>query len=408
MNQVSNLAPESRRIALLDVYRGFAIFGIFVVNIEIMNCIPLNQDGYYTSFQDFWNQLADQIRRLFFYSKFFPIFSLLFGLGVAMQIQKRKHLGFSFGRFISWRMSILLLIGIGHILFLWSGDVVHMYAIIGFFVSFIHRYPKKNIIIASFLLLLGFSWIGQWLLDSMLYLFGQFGLDPKLEFDSRYSPEQIPGIIANESYASGIEFRFYDYLLNLPLAYSYFFPLALSMITLGVGLAKTSFLRKPQEMIDRIKIPVLIVALLSNLYRLFFLYVVLEQGWHRTENWGPWLLWLMPICDVLMGVFYLWLIGWLYRYSWVQKALSPLAYVGKMALSNYLLQSLFALILFTAVGFSAYMELSQWETLLVALAFFPVQVILSKWWLSYFRFGLIEWLWRCLTYRKWIPLKQKV
>ena len=260
MNQVSNLAPESRRIALLDVYRGFAIFGIFVVNIEIMNCIPLNQDGYYTSFQDFWNQLADQIRRLFFYSKFFPIFSLLFGLGVAMQIQKRKHLGFSFGRFISWRMSILLLIGIGHILFLWSGDVVHMYAIIGFFVSFIHRYPKKNIIIASFLLLLGFSWIGQWLLESMLYLFGQFGLDPQLEFDSRYSPEQIPGIIANASYASGIEFRFYDYLLNLPLAYSYFFPLALSMITLGVGLAKTSFLRKPQEMIDRIKIPVLIVA----------------------------------------------------------------------------------------------------------------------------------------------------
>ena len=407
MNQGSGLSPESRRIVLLDVYRGFAIFGIFVVNIEIMNCIPLNQEGFYSNFQDFWNQLADQIRRLFFYSKFFPIFSLLFGLGVAMQIQKRKHLGYSYTRFISWRMVILLLIGIGHILFLWSGDVVHMYAIIGFFVPFIHSFRRKHILIASMLLLIGFSWIGQWILEGLLQLLGQFGINPEQMFDNKYSVEHIPEIIANGSYSTGVEFRFYDYLFNLPLAYSYFFPLALSMITLGVGLAKTSFLRKPQELIERIKTPVLIVAVLSNLYRLFFLYVVLDQGWHRTEDWGPWLLWMMPICDVLMGLFYLWLIGWMYQFNWVQKVLNPLSYVGKMALSNYLLQSLFGLVLFTGIGFGAYMKFSQWETLLIALAFFLIQIILSKWWLTYFRFGLIEWIWRSLTYGKWITIKQK-
>lgn len=407
MTPAGTLSPESRRIALLDIYRGFAIFGIFVVNIEIMNCIPLNQEGFYSSFQDFWNQLADQIRRLFFYSKFFPIFSLLFGLGVAMQIQKRKHLGLSFGGFLRWRMLILLLIGVGHILFLWSGDVVHMYAIIGFFVPFIHRFPKKNIIIVSVLMLLTFSWIGQWILDGILHLLWQFGVDPEALFDSRYSPETIPNIIANETYVAGVKFRFYDYLFNLPLAYSYFFPLALSMIVLGIGLAKTSFLRKPQEFVDRIKKPILIIAVVSNLYRLFFLYVVLDQGWHRTEDWGPWLLWLMPICDVLMGIFYLWLIGWIYRFGWAQKVLTPLTYVGKMALSNYLLQSFFGLILFTAVGFGAYMEFTQWETLLISLAFFPVQILLSKWWLSHFKYGLIEWLWRCLSYKKWIALKQK-
>ncbi|WP_104813393.1 DUF418 domain-containing protein [Aureitalea marina] len=122
---------------------------------------------------------------------------------------------------------------------------------------------------------------------------------------------------------------------------------------------------------------------------------------------GPFLLWLMPVCDVLMGLFYLWFIGWIYRFVLIQKLLSPLSYVGKMALTNYLVQSLFALMLFTAVGYGGYMKFSQWETLLIALGFFPLQILLSKLWLKVFRFGPMEWVWRCLTYRKLIPIRQR-
>ncbi|WP_104813392.1 DUF418 domain-containing protein [Aureitalea marina] len=286
MSQNSSLSPENRRIDLLDIYRGFAIFGIFVVNIEIMNCIPLNQDGFYTNFQDFWNQFADEIRRLFFYSKFFPIFSLLFGLGIAMQIQKRKHLTRPYRGFIHWRMFTLLLIGIGHILFLWSGDVVHMYAIIGFFIPFIHRFSMGSLLIASGIILLGFTELGSWILSALLNLLSAIGSDPIANFERLYPVDIIPSVIGEGTYMEGVRFRFYEYLFNLPLAYSYFFPLALSMIVLGVAIGKSSFLRNPQRFIDGIKIPVLLITIISNLYRLFFLYVVLDQGWHHTDQWG--------------------------------------------------------------------------------------------------------------------------
>ena len=75
---------QNHRIVLLDILRGFAIFGIFVVNIEIMNCTFMNGDAFAEQFTSVLDSLAVRVKQLFFYSKFFPIFSLLFGVGVSI------------------------------------------------------------------------------------------------------------------------------------------------------------------------------------------------------------------------------------------------------------------------------------------------------------------------------------
>lgn len=77
-----------KRIDLLDIFRGFAILGIFVVNITIMNSTFLNQDEFAQQWTSNIDLISEKILQLFFYTKFFPIFSLLFGLGISMQALK--------------------------------------------------------------------------------------------------------------------------------------------------------------------------------------------------------------------------------------------------------------------------------------------------------------------------------
>src|SRR5215210_2493109 len=86
----------------------------------------------------------------------------------------------------------------------------------------------------------------------------------------------------------------------------------------------------------------------------------------------------------------------------------PMAPVGKMALSSYITQTLFGLILFYGIGFHLYTKTSPALNYLIAIAFFICQMFFSKWWLQYFKYGPLEWLWRSGTLLKWQPmLKQR-
>lgn len=108
--------PKSR-IEVLDVYRGFAVFGIFVVNSVIMHSTFVNQDAYLAQFTSWYDRGTQQFLQLFFYTKFFPIFSLLFGLGIAMQLLKRRQEHQPVLGFLGRRMGFLFLFGAAHIIF---------------------------------------------------------------------------------------------------------------------------------------------------------------------------------------------------------------------------------------------------------------------------------------------------
>ncbi|MGB3776233.1 MAG: DUF418 domain-containing protein [Leeuwenhoekiella sp.] len=113
----------------------------------------------------------------------------------------------------------------------------------------------------------------------------------------------------------------------------------------------------------------------------------------------------MVISDVIMGIFYLWVLGMVWYFTSWKKLLSPLKYVGRMALTNYILQSVIGLFLFSSVGFGMYEGFGPSATFGVAIMVFLLQIVWSKIWLDYFRFGPLEWIWRCLTYKKYFALK---
>ncbi|WP_420379612.1 DUF418 domain-containing protein [Gilvibacter sp.] len=390
---------QKKRIELLDVYRGFAILGIFVVNIVIMNSTFLNQDEFAKQWTSNIDTITARVLQLFFYTKFFPIFSLLFGLGISMQAIKMSENKALKSSFFARRMFILFLFGVGHIVLLWSGDVLNLYAILGLLTTiFIKRSGRLILALSAIFLLFPFY-------DQVLEaLFDLVNFRPHT-YLSEYTGASVNEIIRNGTYVQGIELRLREYLSNIPMLFGFLAPIALSMFLLGLYLGKKKVFESAAAFIERIKKPAIVLAILTNLYRILFLFLLTKLEVYKIELVRLLFIKLMVIADVVMGLFYLWLIGWLWETNKFRKILTPLKYVGRMALTNYLLQSFIGLIIFTSVGFKGYETLSPSQAFLTAIGVFIFQLILSRLWLRYFKYGPFEWLWRCLTYKQWLPIR---
>jgi len=390
----------NNRIDLLDVYRGFAILGIFVVNITIMNSTFLNQDEFAKQWTSTIDQITERVLQLFFYTKFFPIFSLLFGLGISMQALKLLEKNKLSSSFFTRRMFFLFIFGALHILLLWSGDVLNIYALLGLLTIIFLKKSNKLILILSAIILF-FPFYDQ----VFEYVFQLLNFQPET-YLSNYTGETVNQIIKNGTYQQGVKLRLLEYLANIPVLFVYLGPIALSMFLLGLYLGKNKIYESLESFIKQIKIPLLLITIITNIYRILFLFVFIKLEIFKIELVRTLLIKLMVISDVIMGLFYLWLIGWLwYNTKWI-KILSPLKYAGRMALTNYIMQSFIGVILFTSIGFKLYETLSPSQTLGTAILVFVFQVIVSKFWLTYFKFGPLEWIWRCLTYKRLIPIKK--
>jgi len=384
----------------LDVFRGFSILGIFAVNIVIMNSTFLNQDEFAKQWTSNIDLVSERILQLFFYTKFFPIFSLLFGLGISMQAIKlfdKNKFSFSF---FARRMFVLFIFGIFHIVFLWSGDVLNFYAVLGLFTVFMMKRSNKIILVFAAVLLL-FPFYDQ----VFGYFFNLINFQPET-YLSGYTGETVNQSIINGTYVEGIKLRLLEYVSNIPMVLGFFAPIATSMFLLGLYLGKNKIHESLEVFIQQIKKPMLLIAVLTNSYRLVFLFLLPNFEIYFAENFRGIFFKLMIISDVAMGLFYLWAIAWLWYSTKLRTILSVLQYVGRMALTNYILQSFIGLFLFSSVGFQLYETMSPTVTLLTAFTVFLFQIIFSKIWLAYFRFGPLEWVWRCFTYKKLLPNKK--
>ncbi len=322
-------AITSKRIELLDVYRGFAILGIFVVNIVIMNSTFLNQDEFAQQWTSSLDIAIQKVLQLFFYTKFFPIFSLLFGLGISMQAVKLSEKGKLTKAFFFRRMFFLFVFGVLHILLLWSGDVLNMYALLGLLMVFLIKKSNKLILGLSvfFLLFPFYDYIFE-------QVFTFLGYNPGIYLEG-YTGESVNKIISEGTYVEGIQLRILEYLSNFPMLVGFLAPIALSMFLLGMYLGKNKICENLETFISKIRKPAILIAVLSNIYRICFLYVIVKLDVYKIDFARQIFIKLMVISDVIMGLFYLWILGWFWYKTKASASLKPLQFPGKMKLTNY-------------------------------------------------------------------------
>jgi uncharacterized protein len=378
---------EKDRIISLDIMRGFAILGIFLVNMLSFHSPFLYLDPF-----EWWNSPADKSTYVFIdifvQASFYPLFSMLFGYGLVILRDRAIAKGLPFRGMAARRLSLLLLIGIIHALLIWHGDILINYAIFGFIFLLFIKLSGKNMLLTGILL---------YIIPNLLFalLFIVTVLFVPAEELSIYDPAAAKvslQVYQNGSFAEITAQRMEDwYLVNnlasLPIMFASIFPLFL----IGGGAAKLKWLEEPAKgrgFLRKLMIGSLAAGLVFKLLP-YLLEGNLAVDFLQDIFGGP-----------LLAIGYGLAIALAINNGTISKMLMPLSYVGKLSLSNYLLQSIISTLIFYSYGLGFYGEISAFGGTILVIFIFALQVMGSGYWVSRYYYGPVEWLWRSFTYLK--------
>lgn len=404
---------KENRIAYLDVLRGIAIFFIFTANIPYLSGFNFFREETLSSgmllptdngLEFLLNTLVD--------GKFYTVFSLLFGIGITIQYENLKAKNMSFRNFFKKRMFWLLVIGGIHLMLFWAGDILSLYAILGFgLLLCIHLKNKTLIYWAIILLLLSIAntilihyfhldypiifleinaKIAQYFHLATSYNFGNVTTD----FQTMFKNENL--LTFFQTNISNVFVRIFLLLIE-----------GRPFKVFGIFLLGIWFGRK-----------ILYFDLLHNIHllkkiALYGLLIGLPISILRTAlqigNDGSILSDLYITISYALGTVPLalgYFAGLALLYQKRKNFLNYFAPVGKMALTNYLFQTFISILIFYNIGFGLVGKFGFTILTGIVILIFIGQILLSKLWLSYFKFGPLEWVWRQLTYNKIMNIKK--
>ena len=413
---------ENERIESLDVLRGFALLGILLLNVQgfgLVEAAFLEPGIYIKPYQGldfvvwaFIDLTSEGVMR--------TLFSILFGAGIVLFVTGvRAKSGWLHYRRTFW----LLIFGLLDIyILLWYGDILVTYALGAAILWLIRDWtPKRLLILAVVLVSLG-------TLQALAFKSGlEMSRDAVHELNEAKSAgiELNPGVkelaqawedfeedlqsdqlakqnevaARGQSYHSAFEFNLDK--ANEAVFFNAPFILlldALMMMVIGMALYKLGILEGKREPRFYVKMITLgfFLGLSINAYEIWAC-VKSEMDVLVT---GPIFRPTYHLGRLCMAFGYLGLILWMIKLNWIESFRARLAGVGRMALTNYLMHSLFGLLIFSGAGLGLIGALSFAELYLVVLLIWVFQLVLSPWWLKRFYFGPVEWLWRWLTYLK--------
>ena len=386
------------RITALDVLRGIAVGGILFANVLVFFGIIFNDPARLAAMPTAsLDRTVNLVERVLVEGKFYSVFSLLFGIGFGLQLARGGDAALP--RF-KRRLRILLAIGAVHAFFVWSGDILMLYALLGFTMPWFARKTDAQLLRWAAVLLtiptvVYVIALGIWMAVAPAAAPGPAdapkgaGLPaPILEIFSRMGTGGLKdAFIGNLVFLAG---RWADLFATVR------FPKVLGMFVLGLWAARTGIALAPGEhraTLARWAAFGWAIGLPANILAVW-----------AFEHWP----YLPPSPGGLVGVaaqavgFPMLAIGYaatvalLVTSGW--RAIGVFAPVGRMALTNYLTHSLICVVLSYGFGFGLWWRIGQMQASAIAVAIIAVQIPLSALWLSRFRFGPAEWVWRRLTY----------
>ena len=396
-------APVSaqHRIVTLDIVRGFALLGILIMNMPgFVSSFFIEADGSHL-----WSSPIDRgaelIRDMLFSGKFNSMFSLLFGIGFTIQFARMEQLAPAHAtQLYLRRLLILLAIGLIHAMFFWTGDVLHIYAVLGLLLLLVMRHMSDRAIVALIALLLVYPAI-----SGVVRL---LVVTPDITA-MRVAQAQAFEASNNLAYGSGTliaaarehmrEFaHFYDNVWSLWGTLGFYVQMATTML-LGVLVGRHRLAQRIPELLPSIR-RIQGWALGVGLGCALIFGIIFEI--QRTP--GPTPLKVLgslayTISRPSLMIFYVLTIVRLAQLPSWQARFAPIAAAGRMPLTNYLMQTLICTTLMYGWGFGLWGTVGPAAQLLLAFAiFFVIQVPLSILWLRRFEYGPLEYLWRVATY----------
>ena len=388
--------PAAERIEALDVLRGVALFGIFIMNMPGFTHSLFTPPSPPTGGLDAW---VVTLRELLFAGKFNLMFGLLFGIGFNLQLGRLEAArpGGSATWLYARRLAVLLVIGLVHAGLLWTGDVLVVYAMLGFMLLAMRRLPDR-----ALLVLIALCLVYPAVSDALRPFLLSFETETVAAFEYQDFEASNDAAYGQGSFidAARETARIFAWGYSSPLglfSYAAFYVQMATGILLGALVGRHHWveqlpsLRQP---LHRAQVGALGLALLAGAVWYAFGGTGGEaEGGTLTSSLAR------TVGRASLMTFYALSVLRLLEHAVAARVLRPFAFAGRMPLSNYLLQTLMASFIFYGWGLGYWGRATPWvETVLAIGLFLAVQLPLSAWWLSRFRYGPVEYVWRRLTY----------
>ncbi|MFL5606634.1 MAG: DUF418 domain-containing protein [Gemmatimonadaceae bacterium] len=388
-------SPVRERIQALDVLRGVAVGGILFANVLVffgMSFLSPERAAALSSTTA--DHAALWLERVFVDGKFYSVFSLLFGIGFGVQLARGGEAALP--RF-KRRLRILLVIGAVHAFFIWAGDILMLYALLGFTMPWFARKPDRALLRWTVGLLavptaLYIVALAAWMLSGSGAA-AQTSPDGGMPANIRSFFEAIgrggfkDAFIGNLVFLAG---RWADLIATVR------FPKVLGMFVLGLYTVRTGLALAPSDhrgTLVRWSTLGWGIGLPANIIAAW----AFEHNQYLPPSVGGLLGVAMQGIGVpMLALGYAATIGLLVVDG--RRVITVFAPVGRMALTNYLMHSIVCVTLSYGFGLGLWWHIGAAKAMAIAAAIIALQIPLSTWWLSRFRFGPAEWIWRRLTY----------
>jgi uncharacterized protein len=400
-------AAAADRAHVLDALRGFAILGILLANMQHFTgwtfldsaaraALPMAQANHAAEFLIAW----------FIDGKFYSIFSLLFGIGFAVMLTRAAADGRDFRAFFRRRLSILLAIGLTHAVLIWYGDILTLYALLGF--SLLWFRERSDAQLGRWVAVLFALPVVQY--GVMMLLAGGGTPDPAADASQAAMMADVTGTIATGSWVEvttlnvgALVLGRYPDLIFTGRAFK-----VLATFLIGLCIGRLGIWSRPEQhlpLLRRVAIAGLAVGVPLNL----LLARLMQSGdYYALKPLG-----LLQSAVYAVGVPAL-ALGYAaafvllhQRPRWRGAMNALLAPAGRMALTNYLGHSIVAGAIFYGWGFGLFGSVGLAEGMAIAAVIFAAQVVACRLWLRAFSYGPAEWLWRSLTLRRMQPLRRR-
>lgn len=377
---------QSKRTAIVDILRGWAILGVAIGNYSGLPHIDLPKK----TTTSILSEILTNFDQFFFSGKSWTLLTILFGYGFAILINSVSAKGKNPVIFFSWRM--ILLFGLAFInCCFWFGDILKDYAFLGLVLLFFYRCSTKTLSIICAVLVLTIPFL-------MAYIKG-------------FNIERIE-IISNPEYLKLYHSRNWLDFFKFNLLASYYQQIIspgyaiiahivmLACMLFGILLQKLDFFNRLNEM-KKLLIYVLIISLIFAVIIGIIFHFAIENKASFLKFFNPyyWLI-LSTMIFIATGICLL------YENNKLKTIFKYFSASGKMTLTNYMAQNILAAFIFSGIGLNIEKNMPYWFYFLLAVFIFIIQLFISKWWLSKYNYGPIEWLWRVTSYRQLFPFKK--
>jgi uncharacterized protein len=406
--QTASASPAGERIAVVDVLRAYALFGIIITHAvngflagpppgpDFMLGTPLDRG-------------VAQAEHLLTFGKFFTIFSFLFGLSFAIQLNNATQKGVPFAGRFTWRLMVLALIALVHGLF-FTGDILIVYVVLGLLLIPFRKLKTRTLFIIGLILVLNIPGLlmGSLLLSAppptpeqiqasaeQAQNFAQIGLQ---QFEIKRSGSL--GELAYVNYTSGFVTKSFFMIFTGRLWITF------GLFLLGMCAGRLEIFRDSdanRRFFRGLLLPAGIVAAITTAVELIH-----PMGF-RVQSVADLLSsFSFSLQQLSLSAFYVAAVALLYWRSPTRGLLPALAPAGKMGLTTYLGQTVFGVVMFYGVGFGLLGQVGAAVAAGAAILFFALQIVLAQLWMKRFNLGPVEWVWRSLTHLKWQPMARRL